>query len=244
MLPRKFRLLSAPALVVYGVTITFGSIDWVMSLQPTFRSTIFGPEFATGQLLTAMSFVLIVLAWLVSRPPFAAVASKETLNDLGNLLFSFLVIWAYMVFFEFMLVWMANLREEVIWFLPRLRDGWQWVAAALVLFHFAVPFFLLLMRDVKRDPEALARVAVLVLFMHLVFLYYQVMPAFPGTRVWQHGLDFLTPVGVGGVWLAHFIWQLGRRPVLPLHDPNRAEDVRLHEHDRETAAREEALRHG
>jgi hypothetical protein len=244
LLPRKFRLLSAPALVAYGVTITFASVDWVMSLQPAYHSTIFGPLYATGQLVTAQSFVLVVLAWLVSKPPFTELVSLETLNDLGNLLLTFLVIWSYMLWFNFMLSWIANLPEENIWFLPRSRNGWEWVAWSIFILHFAVPFFCLLLRDVKRNPWALASVAGLILFMQLVFLNFQVMPAFPNTTIAAHWMDFLIPVGLGGVWLAYFLWQLGRYPVLPLHDLNRAEAVHLRQTDIEAAAREEALHHG
>jgi hypothetical protein len=243
-LPRKFRLLSAPALVVYGVAITFASIDWVMSLQPAYHSTIFGPQFAAGQLITAEAFVLMALAWLVSRPPFVDLVSAQTLNDLGNLLLSFLVIWAYMVWFNFMLSWIANLPEENIWFLPRSRGGWQWVAWAIFVFHFAVPFFCLLLRDVKRNPQALGRVAALIFSMHLVFVCFQILPAFPDTTIGEHWMDFLTPLGLGGIWLAYFLWQLGRYPVLPLHDLNREEAVHLRQTDLEAAAREEAVHHG
>ncbi|TMQ35627.1 MAG: hypothetical protein E6K70_01135 [Planctomycetota bacterium] len=249
-LPRKFRLLSAPGLVAFGVTITFASVDWVMSLQPTYHSTIFAPLFAVGQFVSAQAFVVIVLAWLVSRPPLVNVVSLETLSDVSNLLFTFLVIWAYMAFFEFMLIWIANLPEEVSWYLPRLQGGWQWVALAIAVLHFAVPFFLLLLRNVKRNPSALAAVAAVLLFMHLVFLYFQVLPAvpdvpgIPGTRVSRHWFDLLTPLGVGGIWLAYFLWQLGRFPVLPLHDLNRAEAAHLRRLDEEQAAREEAISHG
>lgn len=255
-LPRKFRLLSAPGLVLYGVTITFASVDWVMSLQPTFHSTIFPPLFAIGQLLSGQAFAVLVLAWLVSSPPLADLISLETLNDLGNLLFTFLVMWVYMAFFQFMLVWMANLPEEVIWYLPRTRGGWDGVAWALVIFHFVVPFFLLLLRDIKRNPSALARVAGLLLFMQLVYMYFQILPPFSG-RAWQrllpdfpadhlsvHWMDFLTPLGVGGLWLAYFLWQLKQNPVLPLHDLNRQEAAHLRQHDQEVVAREEALHHG
>jgi hypothetical protein len=243
-LPRKFRLLAAPSLVVYGATITFAAVDWVMSLQPEYHSTMFAPQFAAGQLVTAHAFALLVLAWLVSRPPLAEVISFETLNDLGNMLLTFLVIWAYMTFFEFMLVWIANLPEEVAWYKPRGNNGWQWVAWALFILHFAIPFFCLLMRDIKRDPRRLAQVAGLIFFMHLVFLYFQIMPAFPNTTIAQHWMDFLTPVGIGGIWLSNFLYILKQRPVLPLHDLNREEAAHLREMDREAEARAEAVRHG
>jgi hypothetical protein len=243
-LPRKFRLLSAPGLIIYGLAITIGSVDWMMSLQPAFHSTIFGVEVAVGQILSGLAFVILILARLVARPPLAALVSMETLNDLGNLLLSFLVIWAYLVLFEFLLIWMGNLPEEISWYLPRSQGGWQWVAWALFLLHFAVPFFCLLMRDIKRDARSLARVAGLILFMHLVFLYYQVMPAFPGSTIAQHWMDFLTPLGVGGLWLASYLWQLARRPILPLHDSNQAEAVRLRQLDLEATARTEAIGRG
>jgi hypothetical protein len=250
LLPRKFRLLSAPGLIVYGVTITFASVDWVMSLQPVYHSTIFAPEFAAGQLVTAQAFATMILAWVVWRPPFAQIISRETLNDLGNMLLTFVVVWAYMTFFEFMLSWIANLPADNVWYIPRSRDGWQWVALALFVFHFAVPFFLLLMRKIKRDPRGLAAAAGIVFFMHLVFLYFQVLPAVPdvpgvpGTHISRHWMDFLTPLGIGGIWFAYFLWQLGRFPVLPLHDLNRVEAVHLRESDEQKDAREEALHRG
>lgn len=242
--PRKFRLLSAPGLVVYGVTITFGSVDWVMSLEPDFHSTMWGPLFAAGQLLCGQAFVVIMLGWLAGRPPLRNLISPDVLNDIGNLLFTFLVIWAYMTFFQFMLIWMANLRDEVPWYIARSQGGWQYVVWAIWVLHFAVPFFALLMRDVKRSPEGLIRVAALILFMHLEQLYWQVMPAFPGTTLAQHWMDFLMPFGLGGIWLAAYLWLLARDPILPPPDADLEEALRLRQLDLEEEARREAIRHG
>jgi hypothetical protein len=243
-LPRKFAWLSGPGLVIYGVTITFASVDWIMSLQPAFHSSIFGPLVASGQLLSGHAFAVLLLAWLAASPPLANLVSREVLNDLGNLLFTFLIIWAYMVWFQFMLIWIGNLPSDVIWYVTRSQGGWQWVAWTLFVFHFAVPFFLLLMRNVKRDPAFLAMTAGLILFMHLVFMYYQVLPSFPNTHLSEHWIDFLTPVGVGGIWLAYFLWQLKGRPVLPEHDLSREDAVHLRQRDVEQTAREEAIHHG
>jgi hypothetical protein len=171
------------------------------------------------------------------------VLSLEVLNDLGNLLFTFLIIWAYMNFFQFMPIRIANLRHEVIWYLPRQRGGWFWVAWMHVIFHFSIPFFLLLMRDVKRDLRLLARVSALILFMHLVFNYYQIMPAFPNTSISSHWMDFLTPLGLGGLWLAYFLWQLEGTPLLVNNDPNRKTAEHLHHLDVEAVALEEELDH-
>jgi hypothetical protein len=178
------------------------------------------------------------------RSPLERVISLEALNDLGNLLFTFLVIWAYMTFFQFMLIWIANLPYDVIWYLPRLEGGWQAVACVLVALHFAVPFFLLLSRDVKRNPQTLAALAGLILFMHLVYVFYQVLPAFPDTDLTEHWMDFLTPIGVGGIWLAYFMWDLRQGPVLPLHDANRETALHFREHDLEEAVRQTEVQHG
>ncbi len=240
---RRLGRWSALGLLVYGVTITFASVDWVMSLEPGFRSTIFGPLFASGEVLSGQAFAVVVLAWLVARPPLADLFSPDALNDLGNLLFTFLIIWAYLAFFQLMLVWIANLRYDVSWYVPRSQGSWQWVAWALFVLHFAVPFFLLLMRSVKQTPAALAVVAGLLLFMQLVYDYYQVLPAFPDNAIVDLWLDFLTPVAVGGPWLANFLWELKRRPVLPAHDASRESAIHLREVDLEEGAREEEVRH-
>jgi hypothetical protein len=155
-----------------------------------------------------------------------------------------------------MLIWIGNLQYDIIWYLPRSENGWQWVAWALFVFHFAVPFFLLLLRDIKRNPRALAKVAGLILFMQLVMMDFQILPAFSGSawrrvlpefpadRLWVHWMDFLMPLGIGGLWLAYFLRQLKRSPVLPLHDVNQQEAAHLRQHDLEGAAREEAIPHG
>ena len=191
--------LSGPGLIVFGISITFAVVDWMMSLQPKFHSTIFGPLVVTGQVLTAHALALIVLAWLAPRTPIAEVLSPKAVNDLGNLLFTFLVIWAYMVWFQFMLIWIANLPYEVIWYRPRSSGGWQWVAWAVFVFHFTIPFFLLLMRDIKQHLPTLARIAALLLAMHLVYVCYLIMPSFPDTTISEHWMDFLMPFGIGGL---------------------------------------------
>jgi hypothetical protein len=235
--------LSGFAAVVYGVSIHFAALDWAMSLQPLFHSTIFGPLFASGQLLSAHAFACIVFAWLLSRPGVAAKYSTQAQNDLGSLLLTFLILWAYLVWFQFMLVWIANLPVDVVWYLPLVQGGWRAVAWSVFVLHFAVPFFLLLLRSVKRDPAKLAWVAGLLLFMQLVFMYFQVMPPFHADSLGQHWMDFLTPIALGGIWLAYFLQMLKTRPLLPRHDMNEAQAVRLRELDEEEAAREEAASH-
>jgi hypothetical protein len=237
------RKLSAPGLVIYGVCIHFACVDWIMSLQTTFRSSIFGPLTASGQLLSALALIVILLPTLIDRAPLREVLSPDVLGDLGNLLLTLLIIWAYMCFFQFMLVWIADLPFEVSWYLDRMRGGWQWVAVALLVFHFTIPFFVLLIRSVKRDPVTLARVAGLILFMHLVFIEFQVLPVFRTTNLLQHWMDVLMPIGMGGIWLAFFLWQLKQRPLVATHDENRAHALHLQAEERERTE-EAAIAHG
>jgi hypothetical protein len=237
----KCLKLSGFGAVIYGISIHFASIDWAMSLQPVFHSTIWGPLFALGQLLSAFSFALIVLAVVVCREPLVEVASPKVLNDLGSLLFTLLIVWAYLAWFQFMLVWIANMRVDVVWYLPRANGGWLWVIWAIVIFHFIVPFFMLLSRAVKRNSTLVACVAGLILFMQLMFMYYQIMPNFNVNSLANNWMDFVMPLGIGGIWLACFLWQLQRYPLLPAHDYNLAAALRLRSLDEEEARQEREL---
>jgi hypothetical protein len=237
---RRFRLLSGPGLVVYGLTITFAATDWVMSLQPHWYSTMFAALFATSQVLTALAFTIVVLCCLANRSPLDRVVSPDTLNDLGNLLLTFVMLWAYMAFSQFLLVWTGNIREEVPWYLPRTRDGWQYVAVALIVLHFALPFLFLLSKQIKRSRHSLGLVAGGVLSMRLVDLCWQVLPTYftptwrrllpdyPVDQLTSHWLDLVVPVGLGGLFLAAYLWQLKTRPLIPAHDPSLNEAIRLH----------------
>jgi hypothetical protein len=223
-LPRRFRLLSAPGLCLYGATITLAGLDWVMSLQPDWSSTIFGAILGTGQALSAFAFGIILVVLLADFPPLRDVLLPGHLRDLGNLMLAFIMLWAYMSFSQFLLIWAGNLTEEIPFYLYRAQAGWQWVAAALALFQFALPFVLLLSRDVKTDRRRLLSVAVLVLVMRVVDLHWMVMPApvvsgggpVPLRVPWMESGALLL---LGGMWLACYLWQLGRAPLLPVGDP-------------------------
>ena len=237
---RKLVLLSGPGLVIFGVTIMFASVDWVMSLQPAFHSSIIGPLIVSGELLTGLACVVLIAGWLALRSPLAEVVSPDVLGDLGHLLFTFLIMWAYMEFFQFMLIWIANMQVDVLWYLPRTRGGWYWVVWTIVVLHFAVPFLLLLFRSVTRSARALMRVAALLLVLHLLYLYVLVMPIFPDFGVTDVWMGVLVPVGLGGVWLALFLRNLRSGSVLPLRDPNLEVAIHLRAFDAQQAARKEA----
>ena len=218
-LARRLEYLSRGGLLLYTLTMTFASIDWVMSLEPHWFSTIYGILFIGGQVLGAFAFAIPVAALLADRTAFGDVISADQFHDLGKLLLAFVMLWAYFSFSQFLIIWSGNLPEETPWYLSRLRGGWEWVGIAVIVFHFALPFMVLLSRDTKRNAGRLALVACAVLVMRAVDLFWLVSPAFAHEGGAVHWLDLTTLVGVGGIWLAVFVWQLRERPLLPLRDP-------------------------
>lgn len=216
---KRLSAMSGPGMIVYGLTISLAAIDWILSLEPHWFSTVYGMLFMVVQALTAMSFIIIVVMLLSGDEPLRSLASPGKFHDLGNLLFTFVMLWAYLSFAQFLIVWSGNLREEIPWYVARTTGGWEAVALLLVFFHFTVPFFVLLMRPVKRNPKALAAVALLMMVMSVVDLFWLVVPGFglPSPRV--HWMDLLAFVGIGGVWIGLFLSQLKKLPLVPLHDP-------------------------
>ena len=211
--------LSGPGLVIFGATATFASFDWVMSLEPHWYSTIFGMYYMIGQTLTTFSFTILVLILLAERKPLSEVLSPEHLHDLGKLTLAFVMIWAYLSFSQFLIIWSGNLPEETPYYLKRLANGWWWLQLALILFHFALPFILLLSRSLKRAPRQLIKVASLILFMRLIDLFLLIAPTGHDGHFRIHWMDLAALLGIGGVWLGVFCRTLITRPVLPVHDP-------------------------
>jgi hypothetical protein len=216
---RRLQLLSSAGLVVYGLTVTFASIDWAMSLEPHWFSTMYGVLFIAGQGLSAFAFIVVVLVLLAERAPLSGYVAARHYHDLGKLMLAFVMFWAYVSFSQYLIIWAGNLPEEIPWYLRRLQGGWGWIAVAILLFHFVLPFLMLLPASANRNPRVLATVAGLVVFMQLVEIFWLTQPPFAGGHFRLHWMDLLAPIGVGGLWLAVFSWQLGKRPLLPLNDP-------------------------
>jgi hypothetical protein len=221
---RRFRLLSAPGLVLYGLTITFASVDWLMSLEPHWYSTIYPVVFAAGHLLSGFAFAVAVLMILAPGTALERLLTPEVRRDLGNLLLAFVMFWAYVGFSQYLLIWVGNLPEEIPWTLRRTRGGWQWIGILLVLFQFAIPFVLLLSRDVKESGQRLLLVALGLFGMRFLDVLWWVEPAYPHEGQYFYWLlDVAATIGVGGLFVWAFVWQLKRRPLLPPHDPYLAE---------------------
>jgi hypothetical protein len=224
----RLEALSAPGLILWGLAITYASIDWVMSLEPHWFSTIYGMIFMIIGALTAMSFVIFVLRKISGYEPLRDVVTPAQFNDQGNLMLAFVMLWAYLSYSQFLIIWAGNLKEEIPWYQARAFGGWGAVAAVLMVLHFAVPFLLLLQRGVKRRLARLSFVAGMLIVLSLIDVYWLVAPAYEaGPHV--HPSDILTVLGIGGMWIGAFIWQLKKMPLLPLHDA-RFTGVMEHQH--------------
>jgi hypothetical protein len=216
---RRMQLLSAGGLLGYGLTVTFASFDWLMSLEPHWFSTIYGVLIIGGQGLSALAFLIAASAWLSRRPPLQGIIVPAHFHDLGNLMLAFVMLWAYFAFSQYLIIWSGNLPEEIAWYLHRLQTGWRAVGALLVVLHFVAPFGLLLSRAIKRQANLLVKVAYLILVLRVVDLYWLVAPEFHRDGVAVSWLDLVLPFSLSALWLGCFVWQLRGRAILPVHDP-------------------------
>ncbi len=209
----RLRRAGALGLVIFGLTVTFAAIDWIMSLEPDWYSTIFAAMVAVGGVLESFAFAIFVFVWLARRAPLASVSSPQLSNDLGNLLLAFVMLWAYLAFSQYLLIWMGNLSEEIPWYIKRLNGGWEFLALIVGMFYFALPFALLLLRAVKRHAWLLGLVALTLVITRWVEVVWLIIPAFEPTLVitW---LDVIATFGIGGVYLAVFERELRKRPLV------------------------------
>jgi len=224
-LRRRMQDISGPGILLFGLTVTFAAVDWGMSLEPHWFSTIYGLIIMAGWGLSALAFVITVAAFLYRHEPMAHAYQPLHFHDWGKLLLAMTMLYAYFSFSQFLIMWAGNLPEEIPFYLRRLRGGWEYFGLALVLFHFALPFALLLSRARKRAPMRLRRVALLMLVMRVVDLVFLFAPsAHQGGTAEFHPREVLTvflpmigmALGLGGLWLWYYLGQLASRPLLPL----------------------------
>jgi len=215
---RKFRTLSGPGILIYGITITFASFDWVMSLDPHWYSTVFGLLFMVGQGLTGIAFTAVVAFIVSRRPPMDHVLSPEKFHDYGKLMLAFTMLWAYLAFSQFLIIWSANLPEEVTYYVRRLNTGWVVLSWIILFGVFVIPYVMLLSRDLKRSASRLAYLGAFVFVMRYVDLYWMVQPML-NAEPKLHWLDLATAAGLMGLWIAAFCWNLKGRALVPVNDP-------------------------
>lgn len=230
---RRMQVLSGPGILIYGITVTLAVFDWCMSIDPHWYSTMYGLIFIVGQALSALSCCVLLLTLLAGKYPFSEVLTRALLNDLGNLMLAFIMLWAYLSFSQFLIMWSGNVAEETPYYVYRTSGGWKVIAGFLILLHWFLPFVILLSRWHKRNARILGWVAVIVLVMRFIDLLWVIIPKFAqvqghhlewrdqgstGISIWNIWLYIAAPVGLGGIWLYYFIMQLKRRPLLPPND--------------------------
>jgi hypothetical protein len=215
----RYQKLAGPGMILYALSITLAVVDWVMSLDNHWYSTMYGFIFIVGQGLIAMSFFIMLTRALNDYRPVSEIMQKQYWHDLGNLMLAMVMLFAYMSFSQFLIIWSGNLPEEIEWYLKRFQGGWGVIIVLIALFHFAVPFFLLLMKSIKRNPNTLVKIAGLMFVMRYVDLYWYTMPNFKDLAVFSPSwMDLVVPIALGGFWVAAFCRQLKQRPLYPVYD--------------------------
>jgi hypothetical protein len=225
----RFKVLAGPGIILYVFAMSFAAIDWVMSISPHWASTIYGFLFVAGQLISSMAFMIATVVLLARTEPFSHVLQSRHLHDLGKLLLAFVMLWAYFDFSQLLIIWSGNLPEEISFYRTRLYGEWGVVAVVVVVFHFFVPFFLLLSQDLKRNMKILPKIALWLILMRLVDLFWMTRPEFTSRAV-PTWLDLVLPIALGGLWLGFFAFNLKQCPLLPLGEPKLAEAIEHHEH--------------
>ena len=224
----KMSTLSGAGLVIYFLTVTFAMVDWTMSVNPHWFSTIWGMLYIGGQGLSAFAFGIVVLVMLSQLAPLNRVLTSHHFHDLGKLLFAFLMLWAYLSFSQFIIIWSANLPEEIPHYLNRWENSWKFLSIFIVVGHFIVPYALLLSRDLKRNTGKLKVIAAWILAARLAEYWWHVSPELHRDGLTVTLLDVALPLAIGGIFISLFVSQLGGRSLLPVNDPDL--DKALHHH--------------
>lgn len=217
---RRFRVISAPGLLIYVLLLTLAAVDWIMSLTPHWFSTVYGLILVVGQGLCGLALAVAVLAILIEREPMNGLLKAHHFHDLGKLMLAFVMLWAYLSFSQFLIIWAGNLPEEIPYYLDRMRYGWQYLSLALIFGHFILPFCLLLSQDLKKRPKLLSRVAWFIIAIRLYDLIWLVAPTFNQEGAFPISLANVgVPLALGGLWVFLFAGQLRKRALVPVNDP-------------------------
>ncbi len=223
------RNLSAGGLPFIALAMTFAAFDWLMSLNPTWFSTIFGVYYFAGSFVSALSLLAIGTAAGRKVGLFGGLMSDEHTHNIGKLMLAFVCFWTYIAFSQLLLIWIAGLPEETPFYITRFGAGWAPLGIALIVGHFFIPFGALLSRTLKRDPQKLRLVAFWILFIHWVDVYWLVMPSLDHDGFKPHWTDFTAFFGVGLVAVAFTVWRLRGKLPIPVKDPYLAASIRYHQ---------------
>ena len=209
----------AGGLLVFAMVATFASIDWVMSTDPHWFSSLYGPQFIIWQLLSATAFSIPLMMFFGNREPLKHVLDKTQFHAYGKWMLAFTMVWGYFTASQIIIIWSGNLPEEIGWYLHRSTGGWYNFTAVTVLFTFFVPFVILLFQPLKFRPKVLLRVALLVLATRWLDYYWNIVPNIHPGGFTMHVFDFIAPIGIGGLWIWLLFGQVQGRVLLPVHDP-------------------------
>ncbi len=221
----RLRGAAPIGIVLFALTSTFATIDWMMSLEAEWYSTMIGVYFFSGAVVAILSFTILLVQFAHSQGALRGVVTVEHMHDVAKLLFGFTVFWAYIAFSQYFLIWYANIPEETIYYMKRQVGSWQSAGMLLAAGHFLIPFFFLMPRAVKRHSALLVLIAIWQLLMHFLDLHWCVMPNLHPEGVRFGATDLAAFVGVGGVFLAAIGWVSSRRALVPLRDPRLPESL-------------------
>ena len=242
-LTSRLRRISAAGIIVFGFATSFAAFDWVMSLEPLWFSTIYGGIHAVGGAVAALALAVTLLSRLSLESPLSRVTPPQIWNDLGNVTLAGVMLYTYFQLSQFLIIWSGNLPDEAVWYLRRLENGWNGLAPLLAILHFVVPFLLLLSQDFKRNPRRMGQLACGLLVVHYFTVLWTVVPAFSDREPYRlsesfalppiHWMDLAMPIGLGGLWLFYYVWQLKSRPLTPANAPawEHLEELIAHEHE-------------
>jgi hypothetical protein len=210
--------------------VTFAVVDWTMSVNPHWFSTMWGLLYVVGWGLSALAFAIFILARLSKEGPMNHVVNPSHFHDLGKFLFAFIMLWAYLSFSQFIIIYSANTQEEIPHYWVRSQHGWQWIGWTLVIFHFILPYVMLLARDIKRDWSRVSKIALWIVGIRVVDYYWHVAPEFHNDGLSLGLIDVALPIALGGIFVMLFAMQLKGRPLLPLQDEGLAKALTHHTH--------------
>lgn len=231
-LTNRMEAFSAPALILFALTITFAAFDWIMTLDPFWYSTIYGVYYFAGGVMSSMAVLALIVYFLQQQKILGNEINVEHRHDIAKLMFGFICFWAYIAMSQYLLIWYANIPEETIWFQSRQNGGWQWVSMALILGHFVLPFLGFISRNMKRNAAVHVFWALFMLVMEWIDLYWLIYPNFIGENQFSSPplpyVEIPMLIGVGGIWLAGLLYFAGNRPLLPIRDPRLGESLAFH----------------
>ena len=224
-LTEQMERFSPVAMILFAVTLTFASFDWLMSLEPTWFSTIYGVYYFSGAVVGSLAMLILVTIMLQAAGRLKTSVTVEHYHDLGKLLFAFVVFWGYIAFSQYMLIWYANIPEETEWYLVRQTGAWHWVTVGLLFGHLLIPFFGMISREVKRRRMLLGFWAAWMLVWHWIDMYWLVMPSFDGTQPTFGLIDVCCLVGLDAIWGAGLLRLAANRPLVAAGDPRFEESL-------------------